>query len=79
MPKHYGPFPITKKISDISYKLKLPPIWKIHDTFHAGLLAPYKENDKYGSNFLEPLPELLDSEPEWEVEEIMGQRQYRNK
>jgi hypothetical protein len=40
---------------------------------------PYKENDKYGPNFLEPPPELLDSKPEWEVEEIMGQRQYWNK
>ena len=44
-----------------------------------GLLMPYKENDKYRLNFLEPPPELLNSEPEWEVEEIMGQRQYRNK
>jgi hypothetical protein len=44
-----------------------------------GLLMPYKENDKYRLNFLEPPPELLNSEPEWEVEEIMGQRQYWNK
>jgi hypothetical protein len=43
------------------------------------LLTPYKENDKYRPNFLEPPPELLNGEPEWEVEEIMGQRQYRNK
>jgi hypothetical protein len=78
-PKRYGPFPIIKKISDVSYKLKLPPTWKIHDTFHAGLLMLYKENDKYGSNFLEPPPELLNGEPKWEVEEIIGQRQNRNK
>ena len=26
-PKRYGPFPITKKISDVRYKLKLPPTW----------------------------------------------------
>jgi hypothetical protein len=45
-PKRYGPFLITKKISDVSYKLKLPPTWKIHDMFHTGLLTPYKENDK---------------------------------
>jgi hypothetical protein len=72
-PKCYGPFSITQKISDTTYKLKLPPTWKIHNTFHAGLLTPYKENDKYGPNFLEPPPELLDGKPEWEVEEIMGQ------
>jgi hypothetical protein len=78
-PKRYGPFPVTRKISDVSYKLKLPPTWKIHDTFHTGFLMSYKENDKYGPNFLEPPPELLNSKPEWEVEEIMGQRQYQNK
>jgi hypothetical protein len=72
-PKRYGPFPITKKISDMTYRLKLPPHWKIHDTFHAKLLTPYKQTDKYGPNFLEPPPELLEGEPEWEVEEIMGQ------
>src|SRR5580698_3353121 len=39
----------------------------------------YKENDKYRLNFLEPLPELLNGEPEWEVEEIMGQQVFWNK
>jgi Chromo (CHRromatin Organisation MOdifier) domain len=64
---------------DTTYQLKLPPHWKIHDTFHAKLLTPYKQTDKYGPNFLEPPPELLDGEPEWEVEEIMGQWQNWNK
>jgi Chromo (CHRromatin Organisation MOdifier) domain len=78
-PKRYGPFPITQKISDTTYRLKLPGHWKIHDTFHAKLLTPYKQTDKYGPNFLEPPPELLEGKPEWEVEEIMGQRQLQNK
>jgi Chromo (CHRromatin Organisation MOdifier) domain len=78
-PKRYGPFPITQKISDTTYRLKLPKHWKIHDTFHAKLLTPYRQTDKYGSNFLEPPPELLEGKPEWEVKEIMGQRQIRNK
>jgi hypothetical protein len=78
-PKRYGPFPVTQKISDTTYQLKLPPHWKIHNTFHAKLLTPYKQTDKYRPNFLEPPPELLEGEPEWEVEEIMGQRQIRNK
>jgi Chromo (CHRromatin Organisation MOdifier) domain len=68
-----------KKISDMTYRLKLPPHWKIHNTFHTKLLTPYRQTDKYGPNFLEPLPELLEGEPEWEVEEIMGQRQIWNK
>jgi hypothetical protein len=78
-PKWYRPFSVTKKISNVSYKLKLLPTWKVHDTFHVGLLMPYKESEKYGLNFLEPPPELLNGKPEWEVEEIMRQRQYWNK
>jgi Chromo (CHRromatin Organisation MOdifier) domain len=78
-PKRYRPFPITQKISDTTYRLKLPPRWKIHNTFHTKLLTPYRQTDKYGLNFLEPPLELLDSEPEWEVEEIMGQQQVQNK
>jgi Integrase zinc binding domain/Chromo (CHRromatin Organisation MOdifier) domain len=78
-PKRYGPFPIMQKISDTTYRLKLPEHWRIHNTFHTKLLTPYKQTDKYGPNFLEPPPELLDGEPEWEIEEIMGQRQIRNK
>jgi hypothetical protein len=78
-PKRYGPFSITQKISDTTYQLKLPAHWKIHDTFHTKLLTPYRQTDRYGPNFLEPPPELLESEPEWEVKEIMGQRQIRNK
>jgi hypothetical protein len=78
-PKHYGPFSITQKVSNIAYKLKLPLTWKIYNVFHAGLLMLYKENNKYRPNFLEPPPELLDGEPKWEVEEIMGQQVFQNK
>jgi hypothetical protein len=30
-PKHHGPFTITKVLSPITYQLKLPHQWKIHD------------------------------------------------
>jgi Chromo (CHRromatin Organisation MOdifier) domain len=78
-PRRYGPFPVTQKISDTTYRLKPPPHWKIHNTFHAKLLTPYRQTDKYRPNFLEPPPELLDGKPEWEVKEIMGQQQSQNK
>jgi hypothetical protein len=54
MPKRYRPFPIIQKISDTTYRLKLPPHWKIYNTFHAKLLTPYRQTDKYRLNFLEP-------------------------
>jgi len=77
-PKCYGPFLVTTAISHTSYRLKLPPQWKIHNVFHASLLTPYKETPEHGPNFPEPSLELIDGEPEWEVEQIMNTRHRRN-
>src|SRR6266702_2513813 len=77
-PKRYGPFPITKRISVTTYALKLPPQWRIHPVFHASLLMPYKETPIHGTNFPEPPPDLIEGEPEWELEQIMNTRHYRN-
>jgi Integrase zinc binding domain/Chromo (CHRromatin Organisation MOdifier) domain len=78
-PRRYGPFHITSKVSDVAYCLRIPEKWKIHNVFHASLLTPYKETEKHSPNFLEPPPDLIDGEEEWEVEEILGDRQYRHK
>jgi Chromo (CHRromatin Organisation MOdifier) domain len=78
-PRRYGPFHITAKISDVAYRLKIPEKWKIHNVFHASLLMPYKKTEKHGPNFLELPPDLIDGEEEWEVEEILGDWQYRRK
>jgi hypothetical protein len=78
-PRRYGPFRVVAKISDVAYKLELPNTWRIHNVFHASLLTPYKETEKHGPNFLEPPPELIDGEPKWEVEQILGNRTYRHK
>jgi Chromo (CHRromatin Organisation MOdifier) domain len=78
-PRQYGPFHITAKVSNVTYRLKIPDKWKIHNVFHASLLMPYKETEKHGPNFLEPPPDLIDGEEEWEVEEILGDRQYWHK
>src|SRR6266702_4962101 len=51
-PKIYGPFPIKKVLSDVSYELELPAQWKIHPVIHANLLTPYKETALHGPNFI---------------------------
>ena len=76
-PRHYGPFPITRVISRTSYQLALPPQWKIHNVFHATLLTPYKETTLNGSRNQEPAPELINGQPEWEVEQILRVRRYQ--
>ena len=49
-PKRKGPFIITEVLGPVTYWLKLPVIWRIHNVFHAILLWPYRENVTYGSN-----------------------------
>ena len=77
-PRHYGPFPVTLVISQTSYQLKLSPRWKIHNVFHATLLTPYKEMTLNSSHYQEPTPELVEGQPEWEVEQIMRVRRRCN-
>jgi len=75
-PRRYGPFMVAAKISNVAYKLSLPPTWKIHDVFHASLLMPYKETDQHGPNFIEPPPDIIEGEEEWEIEQIIKERTY---
>ena len=81
-PKRLGPFEILQVLSPLTYRLKLPPTWKIHDVFHASLLSSYKETSTHGPNFPSPPPDLINSEEEYEVEKILahqgtsGRRRY---
>ena len=72
--KQEGLFTITEVIRPVTYHLKLPATWKIHDVFHATLLWQYRENEVYGMNFPKPLPELVDGEEVYEVEGILRHR-----
>ena len=73
-PKREGPFDITEVLGPVTYRLRLPTSWRIHDVFHATLLRPYKENTVYGQNFTEPPPELVEGEEVYEVETILSHR-----
>jgi len=75
-PRRYGPFRVVAKISHVAYRLQLPNSWGIHNVFHAALLTPYKETPEHGPNFLEPPPEVIEGEEEWEVEQILGKRHF---
>jgi Chromo (CHRromatin Organisation MOdifier) domain len=74
--KRYGPFTITKKVSPIVFKLRLPPHWCIHDIFYASLLTPYKEIEEHGRNFAQLAPELIEGEEEYKVEQVLDSRRW---
>ena len=77
--KKMGPFKIIKKVGTSSYKLDLPASMKIHNTFHISLLEPYEDN-KFPSQIQTPPPPIeIEGEPEYEHEEIIDSRLYRDK
>ena len=71
-PRQYGPFKVVAKISHVAYKLRLPETWGIHNVFHTSLLTPYKETEEHRENFIEPPPEMIKGEEEWEIKQILG-------
>ena len=73
-PKHEGPFEIEEVLGPVTYQLKLPETWRIHNVFHAILLQPYTETEAHSNNYPRPLPDLLEGEEVYTVEQINQQR-----
>jgi hypothetical protein len=75
-PRRYGPFKVAAKLSPVTYRLTLPPSMKIHPVFHVDLLTRYRETEAHGPNYERPAPDIIDGEPEWEVEKIIKSRLF---
>ena len=70
-PRRLGLFEVIEEISPVVYKLRLPETWCVHNVFHASLLTPQVVTPEYGIPSDPPLPELVDGELEFEVENIL--------
>ena len=70
-PKWVGPFPVTERIGPLAYRLKLPASMTVHDVFHVCYLKPYRDD---GRTKPPPVPEMIDDEPEFEVDRILDHR-----
>ena len=70
-PRFVEPFKVLERIGEVAYKLELPPTMRIHDVFHVSLLKQYHSDGR-----IQPPPaaDIINGEPEWEVERILGHR-----
>ena len=78
-PRFIGPFTIMEQINPVTYRLQLPPEYRIHPTFHVSLLKPHHPSvllsTEPGVATAEtPLPLILDDGAAYEVREILDSR-----
>ena len=81
--RYVGPFKIIRAHPETStYKLELPPSYKIHPTFHTRLLKAAVPNDLELFPKREPArpgPAFPDDEDEYEIERILDHKDVRGK
>ena len=75
--KMMGPFQVIDKHRS-SCVLDLPNTMDIHRTFHVSLLRKDPGNPLPGQQIEPPPLIVIEGEQEWEVEEILESRRYRN-
>ena len=71
-----GPFRIAELVGKQAYRLHLPSTYSIHNVFHVSLLEPYTLRDGSAIPTF-TLPELVNDEPQWEVEEVLDKRKRK--
>ncbi|MCO5601911.1 hypothetical protein L7F22_056037 [Adiantum nelumboides] len=76
--QYYGPFQITERITDVSFRLRLPDTWKIHNAFHVSLLKPFK-GDVLDDGKPDEQPEVEENEKILVPEQILAHKDTKNK
>lgn len=77
--RRIGPFRILKLVSPVSAQLDLPKTYRIHDVFHVSLLEPHVVPSDSDREHLRPPPDLVDNEPEFEVEAVLDSKIVRRR
>ncbi|GJP47147.1 hypothetical protein CLOM_g6374 [Closterium sp. NIES-68] len=79
-PRFCGPFLVDAQVTPVTFRLRLPATWKIHNAFHVQLLKPYRDPNTIfvGRQPPPPPPVLVQNEPEYEVESVLAHRRRRN-
>ncbi|KAL0168611.1 hypothetical protein M9458_036833, partial [Cirrhinus mrigala] len=77
-PRFVGPFTILEQVNPVTFKLQLPPHYKIHPTFHVSLLKPCYDpllpSTEPGHEEEPPPPMVLEEGSIYSVKEILRSR-----
>ncbi|KAI5086475.1 hypothetical protein C0J45_23993, partial [Silurus meridionalis] len=75
-PRFIGPFRIAGQVNDVSYRLELPPRYRIHPTFHVSLLKPCASpvSRPPGGPAAPSQPEVVDQPGVYAVREVLDSR-----
>jgi hypothetical protein len=76
--KRHGPFEVVERVGDVSYRLKLPPDWKIHDVFHISKLTPYTP-PSFPSQSSQPHAPALSPTDDKNIQQIISHKTLRHK
>jgi len=79
--RRLGPFPINSQVGNSAYQLRLPPsMGRLHPVFNVVKLSLAPPDPFPGHRASPPpLPEIVDGEEEWVVEEILDSRMVNRK
>ena len=77
--RRLGPFCIFGKVNDVTFRLDLPPHFRIHPFVHSSLLEPYKGKTIPDRVTPPPPPLELDAGPEYEFADVLDSKFVRNK
>jgi hypothetical protein len=78
-PRWIGPFRISSVISDVAYRLELPPHIRIHPVFHVSQLKEFHtELERFPDRYQPPPPSVeIEDQEEYEVDRILEHRYLR--
>jgi hypothetical protein len=79
--RYLGPYSVDRRVSKHAYRLRLPrAMGRTHPVFHVVKLLPAPKDPVEGRQApTPPHPEIVDGEPEYELEAILDSRIYRRK
>ncbi|MCO5592063.1 hypothetical protein L7F22_046057 [Adiantum nelumboides] len=69
---------ITERINDVSFRLRLPNTWKIHNAFHVSLLKPFR-GDVPDDGEPDEQPEVEENEEILVPEQILAHKDTKTK